>query len=399
MTAEPPTVARRMALFAYGFRPFFLLAGLFAVGSVSWWLVALPDTAGIVQRDAALAWHRHEMLFGFLPAAVAGFMLTAVPSWTGRRGYAGWPLAGLAAVWLAARVAMLPALGLPPLWAAALDLAFLPLLMAMIAPALLRAGINHNFPFLLVLAALAIASLLDHLELMGLWPHAGAMGRLLAVDTMLILLALVGGRVTPAFTVSGLRQAGRAIRITPASALDTSALLSLLLILVVDLGWPGSRAAGIVALAAALLHAARLSRWQGHRSLGAPIVAILHLAYTWIPLGLALKAAWLLSGWPPGAHWLHAFSVGAFATTILAVMTRAALGHTGRPITAAPVTVIAYFCISAAALTRVFGPALAPGHYPHMLMLSGVLWILAFVCFLWVYAPILVYSRADGKPG
>lgn len=388
-----PTVS----LLAHGFRPFFLLAGAWAVLGVALWvaiLAGLPLPEGPLP---ALRWHAHEMLAGFVGAAVIGFLLTAVPNWTGRRGYAGAPLALLAGLFLAARLALLPGSPVPVGVAAPLALLPLPAALLLVAPALVRAGKARLWgPPLLVLGLWA-GDLLMLGEAAGWWADGWARGQLLLADMALLLVGLIGGRIIPSFTLNALRKTARPAEPRPIPGVDAGAIAALALVAVVDLAAPGGALAGWVALAAAALVALRLSRWHGLRVLGQPILWVLHLGYAFVPLALATKAAFLLAGAPWAAHWLHLHGAGALALTILAVMSRATLGHTGRALVAAPATVAAYALLALAAPLRAFGPALLPGLAP--LVLAGACWVAAFGLFLWVYGPMLLGPRADGKPG
>ncbi|HYC02583.1 MAG TPA: NnrS family protein [Azospirillaceae bacterium] len=388
----PP--AGRFALFAYGFRPFFLLCGLYGAAALSLWLFVLLRGAPFEGPWGPVRWHMHEMLFGFAGAAIGGFLLTAVPSWTGGRGHSGRPLMLLTALWLAGRLAVNPLAPLPPLAAAALDLAFFPALAATVLPSLLRSGNRRNYPFLGMLALLTGGNMLCHLETAfpGTWEHGVA----LTVDTILLMVVMVGGRIVPAFTGNALRRVGVMAELAPRPWLERAALGSVLLMLVADQAAPESALAGAASLLAAGVTLARLAGWQGWRTLGQPILAVLHLGYAWIPVGLALKAAWLLASMPIAAAWQHAITLGAFGTMILAVMSRAALGHTGRDIVASPLTVAAYALLTVAVVARVFGTAVA---YHPALVVAGFGWIAAFALFTVTYAPILARPRADGRPG
>ena len=385
------------ALFNYGFRPFFLLAGVQALIAMAVWLATLHGMAWPMTWVAPFQWHAHEMFFGFVAAALAGFLLTAVASWTGQRGYAGVPLAILATLWLAGRIAMAPGLGVAPSIAAAIDLAFLPTIVLAVAPSLIRAGNVRNFPLLVFPALLFTANLLFHA------PHLGIRfelnGLVLALDTVLLMVVLVGGRIVPAFTGNALRSRDPDARVASFSWVDRVAIIAVLAVLVVDLARPGGRIAGVVALLACALHAWRLSRWRGWQTWDMPIAWVLHVAYAWIPIGLGLKGLWLLWQIPMAAGWLHALTAGAFSTMIMAVMTRAALGHTGRPLVAARPIVVAYVLLTLAAATRVLTPALAPTMLQASWTLAGTLWIAAFALYCVVYAPILSTARADGRPG
>lgn len=398
--SDPPAAAgRRFALFAYGFRPFFLLCGLYAVLALAVWLTVLTGLLPYAGPWDPLRWHMHEMLFGFAGAAIGGFMLTAVPNWTGERGYSGRPLLLVFAVFLAGRLALNPAAPLPPLAAALADLAFVPALMLTVLPSLLRSGNRRNYPFLAMLGLLFTGNLLCHLD--GLWPALDSWqaGIRLTIDIILIMVVMVGGRIVPSFTSSSLRRLGRAVEIAPRPRLERAAMLALVLMLAADQALPDSLVAGALAAVAAGLTLARLAGWYGWRTRGQPILAILHLGYLWVPVGLALKALSLLAAIPFAAAWVHALTLGAFGTMILAVMSRAALGHTGRDIVAAPATVLAYGLVTLAALARVFLTGLGDWAYQPALMLAGFGWLAAFTLFTLVYAPILVGPRADGRPG
>lgn len=342
-------------------------------------------------------WHAHEMLFGFVGAAIAGFLLTAVPSWTGQRGFSGLPLIILVTVWLGGRL-VLPFYGLlPSVFIAIVDLAFFPVLGLMLTPSLIR-GKSRNLVFLLFLLVLFSANLIFHIALAQSDVAFASYGLLFGINIVLLIISIIGGRIVPAFTLSAIRRTDNTFVIMPFPALDRIAIVSILLVLITDLLWPYSTAAGWLALIAALIHAVRLARWQTLRGLGEAIVWILHIGYAWIIVGLALKGLFLLTGAIFSTAWLHAITTGAFATMIMAVMTRAALGHTGRPLIAPPLIVVSYVLITLAAIVRVSGPVF-PDIYLYSIAVSGLLWIGAFTLFLVVYTPILIGPRIDGKPG
>lgn len=389
-----------MALFSHGFRPFFLAAGVVAPIAVGLWVAAL---AGMPLPDGPLPmlrWHAHELLAGFVGAAMIGFLMTAVPNWTGRRGYAGLPLVAIFVLFVAARLALLPGSPVPIGMAAPLALLPLPATFLLILPALIRARTPRLFgPPALILVFWA-GQVMMVAEAAGSWPGepGWARGQMLMANAALLLVGLIGGRIVPAFTLNALRRAGRPAEPHPIPGADAAALLALAAVVLVDLVAPDGVAAGGVAAVAALLVAARLSRWHGLATLGMPLVWVLHLGYLLVAAALALKAAWLLGGVGWAAAWLHMQTAGALATMILAVMTRATLGHTGRELTASPMTVACYAMVVAAAFARVFA-GLAGSHALLALCAAAILWVGAFVCFLAVYAPMLVRRRPDGKPG
>ena len=390
---------RGSALFAHGFRPFFLLAGIWAPLGVLLWVAAL---AGLPMPEGPLPllrWHAHEMLAGFITAALGGFMLTAVPNWTGRRGYAGPPLIGLVTLYLAGRLALLPGSPLSIAAAAPVALLFLPALVGLLLPALLRARSPRLFgpPALVLLFWAGDVLMLG--EAAGWWgSETWRTGQMLSANTALAMVVLIGGRIIPSFTLTALRKTGRPAEPKPLPGVDRAAVILMLGVLVADLVAPGTMLAGGIAALAAVLVALRLSRWHGLRTLGQPILWVLHLAYAFVALALATKAAWLLAGVGWAANWLHLQGAGALGLMIMAVMTRATLGHTGRSLVASPATVLAYVLLALGALTRGFGPAATENILPP-LVLAGALWISAFGLFLAVYAPILLLPRADGKPG
>jgi uncharacterized protein involved in response to NO len=400
-TAPTPAAApaqERIALFDYGFRPFFLLCGLYAVLIAPLWLYRFAHASASFGALPGVYWHTHEMLFGFVMAAVAGFLLTAVPSWTGASGFAGRPLVLAVTMWLAGRLAMATA-GAVPFWVTAtVELALLPVLLLLLAPPIVRAG-NRNLPILAVVTVLWLidAAFMRALGTGDVLLAAGASR--ISVDLVLMLLVVIGGRIVPAFTGNALRRAGREAAPVTRGWLEILSIGSVAAIAICDLLLPDSPLAGVLAAIAAAAHALRLAGWKSFRIGGEPILWILHVGYAWIPIGLALKACWLLGDAEFAAKWLHAITFGAFATMILAVMTRASLGHTGRPLVVSRAITVAYVLLTAGAVLRVFGAALLPDRYLLTLSASGLAWTLAFVIFVVVYAPILIFPRPDGKRG
>jgi len=387
----------KFALFNYGFRPFFLLAGVYAVIVMVIWLLALLVGIRPPVGLPTYLWHGHEMLFGFISAAIAGFLLTAVPSWTGQRGFSGLPLIILAGVWLAGRLITIFQAWFPPVLTIAVDLAFFPTLGLMLAPSLLR-GKSRNLVFLLFLFLLFVSNLIFHLATARGDFALASSGLLLGINTVLLIITIIGGRIVPAFTLSAVRRRDETFAIKPLPALDRAALYSIVLVLIADLAWPYTAAAGWLAIVATLLHAGRFARWKTWRGRQEAIVWILHAGYAWLIIGLALKSLFILTGMPFSAAWLHALTTGLFATMILAIMTRVSLGHTGRSLIAPPLIVVSYLLITLAAVVRVAGPVF-PGNYLYSIAASGVLWLGAFMLFLIVYTPILISPRVDGKPG
>ena len=394
--AGKPT--RRWALFGYGFRPFFLAAGLAGVLLVPWWSASLAAGVPLGTNWPASLWHGHEMLFGLIVAAIAGFLLTAVPSWTGARGFAGWPLAALAALWALGRLCVASSASWPAVLVAVLDLAFLPVLAVFVLAPLVRAG-NRNTPLLAVLTALWLTNVGFYWGIGRDDPALARHALVLGIDVVLLLVTVIGGRIIPAFTASAFKQHGIASTLRAWRGMTPLAVAAMIVVIVIDLWRLEGAAAGFAALAAASIQLVRLAQWQGLRTWRMPIVWVLHLAYLWLAVGLALKALALLGGVPFAAYYLHALTIGAATTMIIAVMTRAALGHTGRPLRVSRSTACAYGLLTAAAVVRVFGPAWPALPYAAVIVVAAVLWTAAFILFLWVYGPILLSPRADGKPG
>ncbi len=392
------TSVTRLPVFSYGFRPFFLASGVFAALSVPAWLLFYANGIAPLPRLPAQAWHGHEMIFGFVVAAVTGFLLTAVPSWTGRRGFGGWPVLGLILAWLAGRAALAAGAVVPLAVLATLELALLPLLAALLAPPLLRER-NRNMAMLAVLALLWGADA-TFLVAMSRGDASLASRALLgAMNIVLLLLTIVGGRIVPAFTSNALRRADAAFTLRSYPWVERALPAAMISVIVIDALLPQQAIGGVLALVLALLHGWRLSGWRSLRARGDPILWVLHMAYLWLPLGFLLKGVALLTGAGWARFWQHAFAIGALATMILAVTSRTALGHTGRPLVVRPVIAVAYALVTLAAVIRVGAAGLWPDYYFVILVCAAACWTAAFGIFAVVYGPILALPRIDGKSG
>lgn len=391
-------------LLSYGFRVFFLFAGLQAALSMAAWLLWIGLHAAsihVLSPSIALPshlWHAHEMLFGYSLAVIAGFLLTAVPGWTGQRRVQGGLLAALAGLWLAARLASWTTALLPAPVFAVFELGFIALLIVLIARALLTGWSPRNLVFLPVLLAIFAAAALTHAEMMGLADGTLAIGQRLVLNAVLLLITVIGGRIVPAFTTNALRQIDPDRLPVSHKPLEIAAIASMALLLLSDLVAPGSAASGAIALAACLAGGLRMVGWCSLRTLHNPLLWILHLGYAWLVLGLALKGLALVTGSILEITALHALTVGAIGSMTLGVMTRAGLGHTGRALVAPRAIVWAYVLISLAALVRIIGPLVLPAFYNQAMLLAGVAWALAFALFSWVYLPILTRPRRTARP-
>ncbi len=378
-------------LFEGGFRPFFLAAGIWAVAALGLWLGALAGGPMPPSLFDPLAWHAHEMIFGYAMAVIAGFLLTAIPNWTGRLPIRGRPLAALAGLWLAGRLACLGSAALGTWPAAALDLAFPALLLAAAAREIVAGRNRRNLVMVAMLAVLLAANLLVHLHYAMGWDLA-AYGWRLGLAAVLFLIALVGGRIVPSFTRNWLVKRQSPALPAAFGRFDQAALLATAAALIAWTVRPESAAAGWLALAAAALNGLRLGRWRGWRTLAEPLLTILHLGYGWLVLGLGLLGLSLLTPWVPAAAALHALAAGAVATMTVAVMTRATLGHSGRALTAGAGTVTLYALVMAAAALRVAAPFFDDAAAA-MTLAAGLLWIAGFGLFVLLYGPLLVAPR------
>ncbi|HLN23433.1 MAG TPA: NnrS family protein [Patescibacteria group bacterium] len=388
----PASAGHGPAVFSAGFRPFFLLAGLQAALMVPVWLVQYLAGATLNLTYAPFLWHGHEMVFGFATAAIGGFLLTAVPNWTGAAPVKGRPLMGLAGLWLAARVAFALGSVVPPVVAGALDLAFLPMLGFLLAKPLIGAGKLRNIAFLPILGLLTLADGLVVAEMTGL-AGSGRVGLYMGLFIVLLMISIIGGRIIPGFTSGGLRPRGIVIQVKSRPWLDKAAIGALVATAAAVLAMPGSLIAGALAILAAVLHAVRLSGWYGWKTGGVPLLWVLHLGYAWLPLGLLLLG---LSSFVPAITpqvALHGLTVGCAGMMVLGVMTRAALGHSGRRLEPARLTVAAYALVAASAFVRVFGVMIDP---TIGLWLSGLLWSTGFTFYLIVYAPVCLTPRQGG---
>lgn len=389
-SAEQIRGYRGPALLSYGFRPFFLSAAAWAALALAIWLPMLAGWLSLPTAFSPLQWHAHELIYGYVPAVIAGFLLTAVPNWTGRLPVVGAPLGGLFAIWVAGRIAVLGSALWGGIAAALVDLAFLAALGAVIAREIIAAGNTRNLKVLVAVGLLLTGNGLFHAE--AALETGTAYGERLGIAATLMLIMLIGGRIIPSFTRNWLvRQAPGRLPV-PFARFDVVTMVAAGVALT---GWimaPDARTTAALAIAAAVLNAVRLSRWAGERTAGEPLVTILHLAYAFIPLGFALLALGILRPdlvLASGA--LHAWTTGAIGLMTLAVMTRASLGHTGRALTATRGIQAIYAAAIVAALART-GAAFGFARNP-LLHLSATAWVLAFVGFVVVYAPMLARAR------
>jgi uncharacterized protein involved in response to NO len=378
-------------LFRLGFRPFYLGAAAWAMVAVPYWIAGLLGWVALPSTMPPLLWHAHEMLYGFAVAVIVGFLLTAGKAWTGLATPRGTTLAAMAGLWLAARLA---AVGSPYAVYAVLDLALLPWVGFVLIRVLLKAGSRRNLPLGAILLLLATANVAFHAAALG-WLDIDPLRALHAGLALIVMIeCVIAGRVIPAFTMSALP--GRQLKVPDWLERTTLAATAVSLAAWVLLPAHPVTAAGLAL--AALLHAARWCHWQPLRTRARPILWVLHVAYAWVPVGLALLA-WAQVGGVAASAGIHALAVGATAGLIIGMVTRTARGHTGRALKVSRLEVAAYVLVAAAAIARVLLPLLAPAHTANWLVVAAAAWASAFALYLWVFTPWLVSSRLDGKDG
>jgi uncharacterized protein involved in response to NO len=378
------------ALLEQGFRPFFLGAALFAGIATPAWVAALIEGAGWPTHLAPLDWHIHEMIFGYFGAVLSGFLLTAIPNWTSRLPVRGGPLAALAVLWLAGRIAMAVSAGWP-IAAAVLDASYLVVLTFVVWRELVASRNTKNLPVGALVALVALCNIGFHAAELSDGDRSIYVRA--ALGAAALLMALIGGRIVPSFTRNWLVKQGEASLPAAFGAFDKLALAVLATTLVSWIGWPDAPHTGALLVLAAVLHTVRISRWRFWRAAHEPLLSILHLGSFWLAIWLALQALAILHPELIDASTaLHALTTGAIGTMTLAVMSRAIRGHTGRELTADRLTVIVYILVNAGAALRLAVPFFAFERM-QLLAISGAVWAGAFIIFAIAYAPMVFRSR------
>jgi uncharacterized protein involved in response to NO len=377
------------ALLSYGFRPFFLLGSIWAGLEVLAWLPMFFGELRLTTAFSPVDWHIHEMLFGYVPAVVAGFLLTAIPNWTGRLPLQGGPLLGLVLAWLAGRVAVTSSGEIGWLAAAAVDAAFL-VLMAAAAAREVVAGKNwSNLKIVALLSLLALANLGFHIEahIAGTASHATRAG----IAIVILMITVVGGRIVPSFTRNWLLRRPPGRLPAPLGRFDELCMVLSAASLAFWVAEPEGVPVGSFLLTAGLLNALRLARWAGHRTFADRLVLILHLGFAFVPLGFLLGALSAFGLTVPSAG-IHAWTVGAIGIMTLAVMSRASLGHTGRPLDASPLLQALYALAAVAAIARICA-ALHPEWSISLLHVAAFAWAATFLGFAALYAPLFCLPK------
>ncbi len=380
---------RGPTLFSYGFRPFFLFAAIYAGLAIPLWLGIFGGELSLPTAFTPRDWHVHEMLFGYVGAVIAGFLLTAVPNWTGRLPIQGWPLATLFSTWLAGRFAV--SLSAEIGWVAAmvLDSLFLLLLAAAVAREIIAGRKWSNLKVAGIVSLFAVINVAFHVEahLSGAAEYSTRAGIALIVT----LVSIIGGRIVPSFTRNWLARRAEGRMPIPFGRFDAVAIATGGIALAIWTVVPTSTVVAVALCLAGALHLLRLARWAGERTLSDRLVLILHIAYAFVPIGYFITALSALDLTAMSAG-VHAWTGGAIGTMTIAVMTRASLGHTGQSLSATRATQFIYLAVVIAALARICA-AVEPAHAEFLLPIAGAAWTLAFLGFATAYGPLLVWAR------
>jgi uncharacterized protein involved in response to NO len=379
------------ALLSYGFRPFFLLGAIYAGLGVLIWLPMFFGEIAMPTAFSRLDWHIHEMLYGYLPAVITGFLLTAIPNWTGRLPLQGGSLAGLVTVWIAGRVAVCVSAVIGPLAAAAVDVLFLLLVASAIGRELIAGRNWRNLPPLFIVLIFLAGNVTFHIE--DYETGNAEFSTRLGIAAAVALISLIGGRVIPSFTRNWLARENPGRLPVPFGRFDQAVLAVSVLAMVSWVASPAWIGTAALMLLAAAAQTIRLARWAGDRTWRDRLVLILHIGYAFVPLGFAMLAANVLAPQVVSiSAGIHAWTVGAVGTMTLAIMTRASLGHTGHALAAGPLTHGIYATVVIAAVLRV-AAAVLPDAMTLLLCASGAAWIAAFWMFAAGYGPLLMQPR------
>lgn len=391
---KPKAAPTGFALFALGFRPFFLLAGISALVMLGVWIGVYRGDITVGNYYGTVVWHSHEMLFGYTSAVVAGFLLTAVRNWTGVDTITKLPLAILTGIWLLGRLLPFLAGSVPAGLIALIDLLFLPALAVAIAHPIIKVKMWHNLFFVPLLLIYAIGNALVHVQILGLADNTLNMGNTFGIAMIILLLAVMGGRVIGFFIERGL--GGVQVKSWP--LVEKLCIASVLVYFGAELLISDSTVLALLAAVTAVIHSIRLVGWYNNRIWSVPLLWVLYLGYGWIVLGFLLEA-FAATGVVPSYLALHAFTAGGIGVMTLGMMARVSLGHTGREMRSATVISIAFGLINLAALVRILLPIMMPNAYAGLITLAGGIWMVAFLLFAIIYAPILIKPRVDGRPG
>ncbi len=380
------------ALLSYGFRPFFFFGAIYAGLAILAWLPMFNGELVLSTAFGPIDWHVHEMLYGFLPAVVTGFLLTAIPNWTGRLPIQGMPLLVLVAVWLAGRVAVTFSAEIGWLSAAIVDVSFLILVVAATAREIVAGKNWRNLRVVAMVTLLLVGNIAFHLE--AHFNGSAEYGARIGISATVLLLVVIGGRIIPSFTRNWLARENPGRLPVPFGKFDGAIILLSAAVLALWVVQPTGRITAAALAVAGVLHIVRLARWAGDRTWRDRLVLILHIGYAFVPLGFLLAGAAAIAMVPADAG-THAWTVGAAGAMTLAVMTRASLGHTGNALNASAVTQAIYAAVVIASLARI-GSSLEPAWSELLLQISAFTWVVAYFGFAASFGPLLV-SAQQGK--
>ena len=390
-TSEKRRAYTGPAIFSLGFRPFFFGAALWAALAMTLWIMVVAAEVDLPSRFSPVDWHLHEFVFGYTTAVIAGFLMTAVPNWTGRMPVMGWPVAALAALWLAGRLAILFSAYLPVLVAPIVDVSFLVALGLVIGREIIAGKNWRNLKVFIILILILAANVLFHVEAATTAGFDGY-GIRMAVAMIVFLIILVGGRIIPSFTRNWLARRPPGRLPTAFNNFDKAVMVLSAVALALWVVLPESLATRPLAAIAALAHFARLVRWAGWRTGAEPLLAVLHIGYLFIPTGfLMLSLGEWMPGWTRASQIPHAWTAGAIGVVTLAMLTRTSLGHSGRPLTATKAVTAIYAFVITSVLARLLAEFLPD--YSLLLDIAGTFWILGFSGFVIYYTPILFKKR------
>ena len=381
------------ALFALGFRPFFLLAAISAPVLITLWLLKLFGMITLSNYYSSTGWHAHEMLFGYTMAVIAGFLLTAAGNWTGMKMINGWQLALLSIVFILGRIA--PFFPEIPYWLiVVLDLSFIPLVALLIAIPVIKVKQWSNIIFVPLLLAMAAANLTVHLSTLNIIDTSIVTGSRVMLYLVIFLIVVMGGRVIPFFTERGVE----GVVTKKWTWVEYLSPISIILLVIADVIFSNNTMTGYAALLATVIHTIRLYGWYSNKIWQVPLVWILQVAYAWFIVGFILKSLTLMNS-AAVIFSYHAFTVGGIGIMTLGMMARVSLGHTGREMKLNSWMVLAFILINVAVIFRVILPIFMHDHYLQLIQVAGWLWVVAFAIYLLVYTPMWVQPRVDGRPG
>lgn len=385
---------RGPALLSYGFRPFFLFGAIYAGLAILAWLPMFNGELALSTAFGPIDWHVHEMLYGYLPAVVTGFLLTAIPNWTGRLQLQGMPLLVLVAVWMAGRVAVTFSAGIGWLPAAIVDVSFLILVVAATAREIIAGNNWRNLRVVVMVTLLLAGNIAFHLE--AHFNGSAEYGARIGIAAIVLLLAVIGGRIIPSFTRNWLARENPGRLPAPFARFDVAVIGLSAAALALWTAQPMGRITAAALAATGALHIVRLARWAGDRTWRDRLVLILHVGYAFVPLGFLLAGAAALAMVTADTG-THAWTVGAAGTMTLAVMTRASLGHTGKALSASALTQAIYAAVVIAALARICA-SLQPAWSELLLHIAALAWIAAFFGFAGSFGPLLVGAQRNKEP-